>query len=39
MKKIIVSIIEFIFVEIMLAMGVFAMLLLLNVLLVLGGCV
>lgn len=39
MEKIIVSIIEFIFVEIMLAMGVFAMLLLLNVLLVLGGCV
>ena len=39
MKKIIVSIIEFIFVEIMLAMGVLAMLLLLNVLLVLGGCV
>ena len=39
MKKIIESILEFIFVEIMLAVVVFALLLLLNVLLILGGCV
>ena len=38
MKKIIESILEFIFVEIMLSVVVFALLLLLNVLLILGGC-
>ena len=38
MKKIIESILEFIFVEVMLAVVVFALLLLLNVLLILGGC-
>lgn len=39
MKKIIKSILEFIFVEIMLGVIVLALLLLLNVLMVLGGCV
>lgn len=39
MKKIIESILEFIFVEIMLGVIVLALLLLLNVLLILGGCV
>lgn len=38
MKKIIEAIIEFIFVEVMLAVVVFSLLLLLNVLLILGGC-
>lgn len=38
MKKIILAIIEFLFVEIMLIVVVFALLLLLNVLLILGGC-
>ena len=38
MKKIILAIIEFLFVEIMLTVSCFALLLLLNVLLILGGC-
>lgn len=39
MKKIIKSILEFIFVEIMLGAIVLTLLLLLNVLMILGGCV